>query len=83
MNLIEKIPEMTDDGVKNLLANARRLSESGTDAQRAASAELLPVLEAEAAKRQDERKAVLAERRAATSRAKPRKTAAAAATAEA
>lgn len=80
MSLIEKIPEMTDEGVRNLLANARRLGEHGTDAQRAASAELLPVLEAEAARRLEDRKVVLAERRAAAGRTRTtRKVAAAAA----
>lgn len=70
MNLIEKLPEMTDEGVRNLLANARRLETAGSDAQRAASAELLPALEAEAARRQEDRRVLLAERRAAAGRSR-------------
>ena len=64
MNLIEKLPEMTDEGVNNLLANARRLEQTGTPQQQAASAEALPAIEAEAARRLDARKEVLAQRRA-------------------
>jgi hypothetical protein len=68
MTLIEKLPEMSDEAVQNLLLNARRLGESGNDKQRAASAELLPFVEAEAAKRQADRRVWLAERRAAAGR---------------
>ena len=64
MNLIEKLPEMTDEGVNNLLANARRLEQTGTPQQQAACAEALPAIEAEAARRLDARKEVLAQRRA-------------------
>jgi hypothetical protein len=48
MSLIEKLPGMTDDDVGNLLANARRLAETGSDKQRTAAAEILPALEAAA-----------------------------------
>ena len=64
MNLIEKLPEMTDEGVHNLLANARRLEQTGTPQQQAACAEALPAIEAEAARRLDARKEVQAQRRA-------------------
>ena len=49
MNLIDKLPEMTDEGVNNLLANAKRLEQTGTPQQQAAVAEALPAIEAEAA----------------------------------
>jgi hypothetical protein len=57
MSLIERLPEMADAALGNLHANAVRLGESGTAAQRASAAKLLPALEAEiesrkAAKRQ-------------------------------
>jgi hypothetical protein len=45
MSLIEKIPTLSDEALTNLLANARRLAESGADKQRAEAAELLPALE--------------------------------------
>lgn len=64
MNLIEKLPDMTDEGVSNLLANARRLEQSGTPQQQAACAEALPAIEAEATRRLDARREVQAERRA-------------------
>ncbi len=57
MSLIDRLPEMADAALGNLHANAVRLGESGTAAQRASAAKLLPALEAEmetrkAAKRQ-------------------------------
>lgn len=64
MNLIEKLPEMSDEGVLNLLANARRLGSSGTPDQQAASQEALPAIEAEAAKRLEARREETASRRA-------------------
>jgi hypothetical protein len=64
MNLIEKLPEMSDEGVLNLLANARRLGSSGTPDQQAASAEALPAIEAEAEKRLEARREETAQKRA-------------------
>lgn len=64
MSLIEKLPEMTDEGVTNLLANAKRLEQTGTPQQQAACAEALPAIEAEAARRQEARRELLAQRRA-------------------
>jgi len=55
MTLIDRIPTLSDEEVVNLLANARRLSESGDDKQKAAAAELLPSLEAEAEQRRQAR----------------------------
>ena len=39
MSLIEKLPEMSDEQVMNLLANARRLQDQGDEKQQAAAAE--------------------------------------------
>jgi hypothetical protein len=64
MYLIDKLPEMSDEGVLNLLANARRLGSSGTPDQQAASQEALPAIEAEAAKRLEARREETASRRA-------------------
>ena len=66
MNLIEKLPEMSDEGVLNLLANAKRLGENGTPDQQAASQEALPAIEAEAAKRLEARREETAQKRAST-----------------
>jgi hypothetical protein len=70
MSLLEKIPTMNDDQVLNLLANARRLGESGDVRQQAAAAEVLPALEAEAIARKAAKLAAAAAKRAA---APPRK----------
>ncbi|HEX3700593.1 MAG TPA: hypothetical protein VHV27_07960 [Phenylobacterium sp.] len=70
MSLIEKIPTMSDEDVINLLANARRLSEAGDEKQRAAAAELLPVLEGAAAERKSRRLAAAQAKRAANRRPK-------------
>lgn len=64
MNLIDKLPDLTDEGVVNLLANARRLEQTGTPQQQAACAEALPAIEAEANRRLDARKELQAQRRA-------------------
>lgn len=64
MTLIEKLPEMSDEGVLNLLANARRLEQSGTPQQQAASSEALPAIEAEAERRLEAKREEQAERRA-------------------
>jgi hypothetical protein len=74
MTLIEKIPTMTDTEVVNLLANARRLQDSGDERQQAAAADLLPALEAAATERKTERLVAAQAKRAAAR--KPRKAAA-------
>jgi hypothetical protein len=51
VDLRDRVPQMPDAALANLLANARRLLESGTKAQRAGAADLLPVVEAEVATR--------------------------------
>jgi hypothetical protein len=53
--LIEKLPYLTDEEVVTLLANARRLAETGDARQMAAARDLLPALEADAEERRDAR----------------------------
>jgi hypothetical protein len=65
MSLIEKIPTLSDDEVVTLLANARRLAESGDDKQRAAAIDLIPALEGAAAERRARRMAAAQAKRAA------------------
>jgi hypothetical protein len=47
MDLITKLPEMSDDALTNLRTNAKRLQQSGTPTQRTDAAALLPAVEAE------------------------------------
>jgi hypothetical protein len=47
MDLLAKLPEMSDDALANLRSNAKRLQQSGTPAQRSDAAALLPAVEAE------------------------------------
>ena len=47
MDMIAKLPEMSDDALANLRTNAKRLQQSGTAAQRSGAADLLPAVEAE------------------------------------
>ncbi|HEV2531017.1 hypothetical protein [Phenylobacterium sp.] len=65
MTLADKIPTMSDEEVVNLLANARRLSDSADEKQRAAAQDLLPVLEGAAAERKARRLAAAQAKRAA------------------
>ena len=51
MNLLEKIPTLSDAELKNLLSNARRLDVTGTPAQRRQVAEVITPLEREASRR--------------------------------
>jgi len=69
MSLLERIPTLSDEEVANLLANARRLVETGNDAQRAAAEGLLPALEEEDGARRQARVDRAKEKRAATRRA--------------
>ncbi|WP_207459697.1 hypothetical protein [Azospirillum sp. SYSU D00513] len=47
MDLVEKLPAMTDVALSNLQDNATRLSKSGTVKQKAAAEALLPAVQAE------------------------------------
>jgi hypothetical protein len=84
MTLLEKIPQLDDSALKNLLDNARRLETSGSVKQQADAAELLPALEAAVAARKAVKLEAAAEKRSASrkpaaSRAAKSKTANAAA----
>jgi hypothetical protein len=63
MDLLEKLPELSDDALGNLRSNAMRLQTSGTANQRDNAAALLPAVEAE----------ITARRRAKASRRPPAK----------
>jgi hypothetical protein len=73
MTLTDKIPSMSDEEVINLLANARRLSESADERQREAALELIPPLEEAATERKTRRLAAAQAKRAAK---RPKKVAA-------
>jgi hypothetical protein len=47
MDLLTKLPEMSDDALANLRTNAKRLQHSGSPAQKTDAAALLPAVEAE------------------------------------
>ena len=47
MDMITKLPEMSDDALANLRTNAKRLQLSGNATQRSDAANLLPAVEAE------------------------------------
>ena len=49
--LADMIPAMSDPDLKALRANAARLSESGTPTQATAASEILPLIDAETARR--------------------------------
>ena len=49
--LADMIPTMTDADLKSLRANAERLSGSGSPTQAATAADLLPLIDAETARR--------------------------------
>ena len=78
MSLLERIPELSDEEVANLLANARRLMEQGDEKQRVAAEGLLPALEAEDGERRQARLDRAKEKRAATRKATLRQASAAA-----
>ena len=51
MDMITRLPEMSDDALANLRTNAKRLEHSGNAGQRSDAAALLPAVEAEIATR--------------------------------
>ena len=69
MSLLERIPAMSDEEVSNLLANARRLMDHGSDAQRVAAEGLLPALQEADTERRQVRLERAKEKRAATRKA--------------
>ncbi len=53
MDLIDKLPGMTDDDLGNLTSNAERLAQTGTPKQQHAAQAMLPAIHAEAVRRRD------------------------------
>ena len=51
MEILAKLPELTDDGLKTLFGNAERLEKAGTKQQRAGATSLLPAIREEMATR--------------------------------
>ena len=68
MNLAAKLPEMEDAALVVLRENAERLEQSGTSAQKAAAAALMPALDAELDKRREAKLAAARTKRAAGKR---------------
>jgi hypothetical protein len=75
VSLIEKIPDLSDEEVMNLLDNARRLQAAGDEKQQAQASELIGPLEEAAHQRRTARLAATQAKRAAR---KPKATHAAA-----
>ena len=69
MDLAAKLPEMEDTALVVLRENAGRLEQTGTSAQKAAAAALMPALDAELEKRRAAKLAAARTKRAATKRA--------------
>ena len=77
MDLLTKLPEMSDDALANLRSNAKRLQHSGTPTQQSDAAALMPAVEAEIgarrlAKVKATRSVVRKDRPRATRPAKPK-----------
>jgi hypothetical protein len=70
MDLAAKLPEMEDAALAVLRENAERLEQTGTSAQKAAAAALMPALDAELEKRRAAKLAAARTKRAATKRAR-------------
>jgi hypothetical protein len=69
-DLRSRVPAMMDDALNTLLANARRVLETGNTPQRNMATDLIPVIERELADRKAKKLAAHPPRKAA---AKPRK----------
>ena len=69
MDLAAKLPEMEDAALAVLRENAGRLEQTGTAAQKAAAAALMPALDAELEKRRAAKLEAARNKRAATKRA--------------
>ncbi len=65
MSLLDRIPQMDDAALKNLLDNARRLGATGSSKQQSDAAELLPALEGAVAERKAVKLEAAAEKRQA------------------
>jgi hypothetical protein len=67
MDLIARLPGMEDAALAVLHENAARLEQTGTSAQKAAAAALLPAIAEEIAARREAKRTAQAARRAAKS----------------
>ena len=70
VDLRGRVPQMADDALATLLANARRLIEAGSKTQRASAGDLIPVIEAELAQRAGAKAAAAAAKKAAVKKPK-------------
>jgi hypothetical protein len=70
VDLRARVPQMTDDALATLLANAQRLIDSGSKLQRAGAADLIPVIEAELAERAAAKVAAAAAKKASAKKTK-------------
>ncbi len=70
VDLRDRLPQMADDALTNLLNNARRLLETGSKVQKASAEMLLPAIEAELAGRKAQKTATQAAKKATTKKAK-------------
>jgi hypothetical protein len=68
MDLAAKLPQMEDAALAVLRANAERLEQTGTSAQKAAAAALMPALEAELESRRAAKLAAAKSKRTVTKR---------------
>lgn len=76
MDIIERIPELSDKQLESFHANASRLIDSGTAAQKAQAEALLPLLAAALSERKATRAETLQEKRKAATNARKKKVAA-------
>lgn len=53
MDMLEKLPGMTDADLGTLVSNAERLAQSGTAKQQQAAQAMLPAIQAEVVRRRD------------------------------
>ena len=72
-DLRSRVPAMADDALSTLLANARRLIDSGSNAQRLAATDLIPVIESEQAERKAKKLASQPARKTAAPKARKAK----------
>jgi hypothetical protein len=75
MSILEKLPGMEDTALSTLHANAVRLEQAGSPAQRASAGALLPAIEAELASRRTAKQERLAQARRERSKQKAEKAA--------
>ena len=70
VDLRDRVPQMSDDALDTLLANARRLLDAGSKMQRNSATDLIPVIEAQLAARAAAKAAMQAAKKAAVKKPK-------------